>query len=121
MLGRILTAIGLAIFLQVYLVQTAIALYAWKARTKQKGLPYLAITIFAMTPLLLLRLVYSALAFFVTSTTTFSPSQGNIAAQVLLSTVPENAIALLAVGWGLLVWRKKPQGTTYELTNAATS
>jgi hypothetical protein len=74
-----------------------------------------------MTPLLLLRLLYSALAFFVTSTTSFSPSQGNVVAQVWLSIVPENAIALLAVGWGLSIWRKKPQGTTYELTNAATS
>lgn len=119
-LGRILTAIGLAIFLQVYIVQTGIAVYVWKAST-QKSLPHLATTIFIMTPLLLLRLIYSALAFFVTSTTAFSPSQGNMAAQVLLSIVPENLIALLALGWGLLIWRKKPQGPTYELTNTTTS
>jgi hypothetical protein len=119
-LGRILTAIGLAIFLQVYIVQTGIAVYVWKAST-QKSLPHLTTTIFIMTPLLLLRLIYSALAFFVTSTTAFSPSQGNMAAQVLLSIVPENVIALLALGWGLLIWRKKPQGPTYELTHTTTS
>jgi hypothetical protein len=120
-LGRILTAIGLAIFLQVYILQTGIAVYVWKASTQQKSLPHLATTIFIMTPLLLLRLVYSALAFFVTSTTAFSPSKGNMAAQVLLSIVPENSIALLALGWGLLIWRMKPQGTAYELTHTTTS
>jgi hypothetical protein len=98
-----------------------IALYACKARTKQKPSPYLAFIIFATTPLLLLRLLYSALAFFVTSTNAFSPSQGNMAAQVLLSVVPENIIALLAVGWGVFIWRKKSQGTAYELTSATTS
>ncbi|KAF2691778.1 hypothetical protein K458DRAFT_381620 [Lentithecium fluviatile CBS 122367] len=120
-LGRVLTAIGLAIFLQVYLVQTFLALYAYKTSAKQKPLSYLVITIFVMTPLLLLRLLYSALAFFVTSSKTFSPSQGSMAAQVLLSIVPENSIALLAVGWGLLNWKREPHGTTYELTSWTTS
>jgi hypothetical protein len=120
-LGRILTAIGLAIFFQVYIVQTFLALYAYKTSEKQNVLSYLAITIFVMTPLLLLRLLYSALAFFVTSSTTFSPSQGSMAAQVLLSIVPENSIALLALGWGLLTWKRGPLGTTYELTSRTTS
>ena len=102
MLKWILTAIGIAIFFQAYMVQTAIALNAWMTSPKQKPLSYLAVTIFAMTPSLLLRLVYSSLAFFVTSTTVFSPSRGNIVAHVLLSVVPEYVIALLAVGWGLL-------------------
>jgi hypothetical protein len=44
-----------------------------------------------------------------------------MAAQVLLSIVPENSIALLALGWGLLIWRMKPQGTAYELTHTTTS
>lgn len=120
-LGRILTAIGLAIFLQVYIVQTFLALYAYKTSEKQKPLSYLAITIFVTTPLLLLRLLYSALAFFVTSSTTFSPSQGSMAAQVLLSIVPENSIALLAVGWGLLIWKRGSHGNIYELTSRTSS
>jgi hypothetical protein len=102
LLGRVLTALGLAIFLQVYLVQTLIALYAHRKNGKQNSLSSLAMVIFIMTPLLLLRLLYSALAFFVTSTKTFSPSQGSMVAQVLLSIVPENVIAVLAIGWGLL-------------------
>jgi hypothetical protein len=98
MLGRILTALGLAIFFQVYLVQTFLALYAHRTMAKQQPLSSLAMTIFIILPLLLLRLLYSALAFFVTSTKTFSPSQGSMVAQVLLSIVPENGIAFLAVG-----------------------
>jgi hypothetical protein len=53
-------------------------------------MPYLTPTIFAIAPFLLLHLLYSALAFFVTSTKTFDPLQGSMAAQVLLSVVPEN-------------------------------
>ena len=125
-LGRILTAIGLAIFLQVYLGQTFLALYVYKvsAMAKQKPFSYLVFTIFMITPLLLLRLLYSALAFFVTSSKTFSPSNGSIAAQVLLSILPENIIALLAVGWGLLNLKKEPKGaqsSAYELTSRTTS
>jgi hypothetical protein len=74
-LGRILIAVGLAIFFQVYIFQS---------------MPYLTPTIFAIAPFLLLHLLYSALAFFVTSTKTFDPLQGSMAAQVLLSVVPEN-------------------------------
>jgi hypothetical protein len=33
-LGRILIAVGLAIFFQVYIFQTGIALYVWKANLK---------------------------------------------------------------------------------------
>jgi hypothetical protein len=120
-LGRILIIISLAFFLQVYIVQTFLALYAYRMSEKQKPLSYLATTIFVMTPLLLLRLLYSALAFIVTSSTTFSPSQGSMVAQVLLSIVPENSIALLAVSWGLLIWKRGSYGTVYELTSQATS
>jgi hypothetical protein len=52
---------------------------------KQKSLPYLAVLIFATTPLLLLRLLYSALTFFVTSSDAFSPFQGSMLAEILLS------------------------------------
>jgi hypothetical protein len=62
----------------------------WKANLKQKSMPYLTPTIFAIAPFLLLHLLYSALAFFVTSTKTFDPLQSSMAAQVLLSIVPEN-------------------------------
>lgn len=119
-LGRTLTAIGIAIFLQVYIVQTFLVLYVYKTRGEQKQSSHLIIVIFIITPLLLLRLLYSVLAFFVTSSKTFSPTQGSMAAQVLLSIVPENSIALLAVGWGLSVWKTGSQGTMYELTRLTT-
>lgn len=120
-LGRTLTAIGIAIFLQVYIVQTFLVLYVYKTRGEQKQSSHLIIVIFIITPLLLLRLLYSVLAFFVTSSKTFSPTQGSMAAQVLLSIVPENSIALLAVGWGLSVWKTVSHGTMYELTRLTTS
>jgi uncharacterized membrane protein len=120
-IGRILVAIGLAIFFQAYIGQTFIALYAYKTSEKLQKLPSLALAILAMTPLLLLRLLYSALAFFVTSSKTFSPSQGSVAAQVLLSIVPENSIAYLAVGWGLFARKRGSHGTDYELTSGTAS
>jgi hypothetical protein len=120
-LGRILAGIGLAIFFQVHIAQTFIALYAYKTREKQQLLPSLALVVLAMTPLLLVRMLYSTLAFFVTSSKTFSPSQGSLAAQVLMSIVPENSIALLAVGWGIFVNGRRSHGTAYELTSCTTS
>jgi hypothetical protein len=118
-LSRILIAIGLAILFQVYIVQTLLALYA--SSRSEKPLSYLAFTIFAMAPLLLLRLIYATLAFFVTSSTTFSPVQGSLVAQVLMSVVPENGIALLAVGWGLLMLRGEAHIAAYKLTSYTTS
>jgi hypothetical protein len=115
-LGRILAAIGLAIFLQIYLVQSFVAIYVYNTSSmlKKKPSSYLAMALFAMTPLLLLRLLYSALSFFVTSSTTFNPVIGSIAAQVLLAVLPENLIALCAVGWGLVNVSFKHKGAGNE-------
>ncbi|KAF2866017.1 hypothetical protein BDV95DRAFT_612251 [Massariosphaeria phaeospora] len=111
-LGVILAAIGLAIFLQVYLAQTFLVLRAYRSKNVLKH-NSLAIALFAMTPLLLLRLLYSALSILVTS----SDPVGSMAAQVVLAVLPENLIALVAVGWGLLNMKEpKEQHNGYELS-----
>ena len=130
-LGRILTAIGLAIFFQVHVLQTSITLHVWNGTYSNRGgsspkptpLPYLAATIVAMSVFIMLRLVYATLAYFVTGTNTFSPTKGSMAVQVVMAIVPENAVALMAVGWGILAWRREREmkGAEYELTRATIS
>ncbi|KAF2177014.1 hypothetical protein K469DRAFT_755370 [Zopfia rhizophila CBS 207.26] len=120
-IGRILAAIGLAIFLQVYLAQTLVAVYAYTTSSllKKKPFSFLSIAVLAMAPLILLRLIYSALSFFVTSSKTFNPVTGSLTAQVIMSIVPENAVTLIAVAWGLLHTEQTPKNqysNAYELS-----
>ncbi|ORX96228.1 hypothetical protein BCR34DRAFT_607704 [Clohesyomyces aquaticus] len=118
-LGRILTALGLALFFQVYILQTLLLAYiyyiskAWvsvmpPSLTKHNTSSYLRLAILTMTPLLLLRLVYAALAFFVTDGTTFSTVEGSIVVQTLMGAVPEMGVVVLA--GGLEMWNCKGNG-----------
>lgn len=67
-----------------------------------------------MIPLILLRLLYSSLAFFVTSTRTFSPNTGSLAAQVTMSVLPENLVAVMGLSLGFLVITSREEGIASE-------
>src|SRR3954451_18536460 len=59
-----------------------------------------------MIPLIILRLVYAACAFFVEGMHMFRPNGGSVAVLVVMSVGPENLVVLLGLGVGVLERRR---------------
>lgn len=101
--GRILAATGLAQFITVFLIQAAVTLFiSLKFQASFEKSRMLVVAVNCMVPLILLRLTYAVLSFFVTSTGIFSPNEGSLAVQVVMSVLPENLVAVLGLALGLL-------------------
>lgn len=110
-LGRILAAVGLAQFILVFVAQSVFCVWVSLQLNDMTGADrILAWVVNSMIPLVLIRLTYSVLAFFVTTPATFSPERGSFAVQIVMSVVPENLVAFLGLGTGLLLLRREGDG-----------
>ncbi|KAH7356615.1 hypothetical protein BKA65DRAFT_592193 [Rhexocercosporidium sp. MPI-PUGE-AT-0058] len=121
-LGKILTALALAQFTLTFLLLALASIYTttllYRHRypapsnhnhshkyTKTESFAVIAVN--AMIPLIILRLVYAACAFFVEGTHMFRPNGGSVAVLVVMSVGPENLVVLLGLGVGVLERRRE--------------
>ncbi len=113
--GKVIAAIGLAQFIATFFIQSATGIFVTtklRAATRRNKVYFVVVN--SMVPLIILRLTYGVLSFFVTSTKLFSPNTGNIAAQIVMSVLPENLVAFIGLSLGFL-WGTLPQaGITTE-------
>jgi hypothetical protein len=102
--GHTLSKVAVVVFVIVWIIQSGIAiLTCTKLHDVASGDRRLAFAILASVPFLFVRLLYSILAAFDTSTSTFSPSEGSVVVQAVMAVIEEFVVVILYLGAGFLV------------------
>lgn len=100
--ARPLIEAGVIIFLVLIIALTVSTIFALQAFNQMAALRKLFVAICICIPFFFLRITYSLLATFDTSSATFSPFEGSAAVRVVMEVLPLVAIAASLVTGGLL-------------------
>lgn len=109
--ARSLTEAGVIIFLVLVVALTVLAAFAMQAFSQMASFRRLYVAICVCIPFLFLRITYSLLETFDTTSSTFSPFDGSAAVRVIMEVLPLVAVAASLVAGGLLTRNRVAEDT----------
>ena len=101
--GEHLAHAAIIIFLVDFLLQVGVTILSFlNIGSVSKGEKRILLAVAIGIPFIFVRLLYSILSYFITSSATFSPFDGNVIVQGLMSVLEEFVAVILFLGAGLL-------------------
>ena len=101
--GRKMIQAAILIFLVVFLIEVALAFFVLvNIRSVLPGERRILIAVVCSIPFILVRLVYALLCYFLTNSSTFNSTTGNVVVQGFMSVLEEYIVVALYLAAGIL-------------------
>ena len=101
--GRTQTRVAVIIFVAMFFIQSIITIFTFaNIRIVSRGDKQIYVAVALSIPFLLVRLIYSLLAAFDTSSSTFSLTVGNVIIEAFMSVLEEFVIVILYLAAGII-------------------